>query len=186
MRYNGVAKGLSFAATRNIDDKSLSNKLAILHCSQVFTTRKALGTRTTKNTQMNTEPLTGAAATAPQLPQNGASRTLSPARLVKKIIVEGMTRDGRKFRPSDWAERMSGSLSTFGRDHRIQYSPMLQPLTLNGVKCIALDPRMKEHCPEMFSYIMGWASNNNLVITEIGSNGVPIETAPEAGAAGTP
>ena len=57
----------------------------------------------------------------------------------KKIIVEGITEAGRKFRPSDWAERMSGALSTFGRDHRIQYSPMLQPMTLNGIKCIVLD-----------------------------------------------
>ena len=31
----------------------------------------------------------------------------------KKIIIEGVTTEGKKFRPSDWAERMSGSLSTF-------------------------------------------------------------------------
>lgn len=85
---------------------------------------------------------------------------------VKKIIIEGTTHAGRKFRPSDWAERMSGALSTFGRDHRIRYSPMLQPLTIKGVKCIALDPKMQEHFPEMYSYIMGWANNNDLVISE--------------------
>ncbi|MEM1243570.1 MAG: DUF3579 domain-containing protein, partial [Pseudomonadota bacterium] len=27
----------------------------------------------------------------------------------KKIIIEGLTQAGKKFRPSDWAERMSGS-----------------------------------------------------------------------------
>ena len=62
---------------------------------------------------------------------------------VKKIIIEGITENGRKFRPSDWAERMSGALSTFGRDQRIQYSPLLQPLTVKGVKCVAIDPRLK-------------------------------------------
>lgn len=85
---------------------------------------------------------------------------------MKRIIIEGVTHSGKKFRPSDWAERMSGSLSTFGRDHRIHYSPLLQPLTINGVKCIAIDPHMKEKCPEMFAYIMGWANNNDLKITE--------------------
>ena len=85
---------------------------------------------------------------------------------MKKIIIEGVTESGRKFRPSDWAERMSGALSTFGRDHRIHYSPLLQPLTINGVKCVAIDPRMKDKCPEMFSYIMGWAHNNQLKIIE--------------------
>ena len=85
---------------------------------------------------------------------------------MKKIIIEGVTHSGRKFRPSDWAERMSGALSTFGRDHRIQYSPLLQPLTIEGVKCIVIDPRMQEEHPEMYAYIMGWANNNDLVITE--------------------
>jgi hypothetical protein len=77
-----------------------------------------------------------------------------------------MTRSGRKFRPSDWAERMSGALSTFGRDHRIHYSPMLKPLTIDGVKCLAIDPALKDTHPEMFAYIMGWANNNDLNIID--------------------
>ena len=77
-----------------------------------------------------------------------------------------MTHSGRKFRPSDWAERMSGSLSTFGRDQRIRYSPLLQPLTVDGVKCIAIDPQMKNAYPEMFRYIMNWARGNDLVVNE--------------------
>jgi hypothetical protein len=85
---------------------------------------------------------------------------------VKKIIIEGKTRAGRTFRPSDWAERMSGALSTFGRDHRIRYSPMLQPLIIDGIKCIAIDPKMQDLFPEMYSYIMGWASNNDLIVSE--------------------
>jgi len=85
---------------------------------------------------------------------------------VKKIIIEGQTHAGRKFRPSDWAERMSGALSTFGRDHRIRYSPLLQPLTINGVKCVALDPKLRDQHPEMYSYIMGWANGNDLVVSE--------------------
>jgi len=85
---------------------------------------------------------------------------------VKKIIIKGVTCSGKKFRPSDWAERMSGALSTFGRDHRIQYSPMLQPLTINGVKCISIDPSLKEIYPEMFSYIMHCVDINQLNVTE--------------------
>ena len=85
---------------------------------------------------------------------------------MKKIIIEGKTQAGRKFRPSDWAERMSGALSTFGRDQRIRYSPMLQPLIIDGIKCIALDPKMQDQFPEMYNYIMGWAANNDLVVSE--------------------
>lgn len=89
---------------------------------------------------------------------------------MKRIIIEGVTQSGRKFRPSDWAERMSGALSTFGRDQRIQYSPLLQPLTIDGVKCIAIDPEMQQRFPEMYAYIMGWATNNDLKISEIDSD----------------
>jgi hypothetical protein len=86
---------------------------------------------------------------------------------VKKIIIEGITENGRKFRPSDWAERMSGALSTFGRDHRIQYSPLLQPLTVNGIKCVSVDPHMKDTYPEMFAYIMRWVDMNHLKTVEV-------------------
>ena len=41
-----------------------------------------------------------------------------------KIIIEGVTPEGREFRPSDWAERMSGRLASF-RNQRIIYSPLL-------------------------------------------------------------
>lgn len=85
---------------------------------------------------------------------------------MKKIIIEGITQNGRKFRPSDWAERMSGALSTFGRDQRIRYSPLLRPTTINGVKCIVIDPKMEEDFPEMYNYIMGWANKNELVVSE--------------------
>lgn len=83
-----------------------------------------------------------------------------------KIIVEGVTRDGRKFRPSDWAERMCGALSTFGRDMRIQYSPLLQPVTINGIKCLTLDPGLRNTNPEIFSYIMYFANENELNVLE--------------------
>ena len=97
---------------------------------------------------------------------------------MKKIIIEGVTESGRKFRPSDWAERMSGALSTFGRDQRIQYSPMLQPMTLNGIKCITIDPQMKDSYPEMYSYIMRWVELNQLKVTEV-------DEGPEEGLAST-
>lgn len=80
-----------------------------------------------------------------------------------KIIIEGVTTDGRRFRPSDWAERMSGALCTF-RGRRIQYSPLLQPMARGGVKCIVLDPALKQSNPELFNYIMNFARSNHLNI----------------------
>ena len=80
------------------------------------------------------------------------------------LIIQGITQDGRKFRPSDWAERMSGILSTFGDDHRIHYSSQLRPISIEGVKCIALSEELKVTKPNVYQQIMDFATRNNLVI----------------------
>jgi hypothetical protein len=81
----------------------------------------------------------------------------------KTIIIEGVTDEGEQFRPSDWAERMSGSLSTF-RNHRIIYSPMLQPSIKDGNRCVMLDPALKESNPELYNSILKFAKTNHLKI----------------------
>lgn len=84
----------------------------------------------------------------------------------EKIIIEGVTEGGKKFRPSDWAERMSGKLATF-KNSRIKYSPMLQPSTnKQGNKCVLLDASLKEANPELYNSIMEFAQNNQLKICE--------------------
>lgn len=83
----------------------------------------------------------------------------------KKIIIEGVTESGETFRPSDWAERMSGKLSTF-RKHRIHYSPMLQPSIKDGHKCVVLDPNLKQSNPDLYESIMKFAKANKLKICD--------------------
>jgi len=80
------------------------------------------------------------------------------------IVIEGVTEDGRTFRPSDWIERISGSLSTFGMDHRIRYSHYLQPQIIDGSKCLVLDPKLKDVNPNAFSFLMDFARGNKLKI----------------------
>lgn len=82
----------------------------------------------------------------------------------QKIIIEGKTKEGKQFRPSDWAERMSGSMATFLKN-RIHYSPLLQPtVNTEGYKCVVLDPALKETNPELYESILEFARINNLTI----------------------
>ncbi len=80
-----------------------------------------------------------------------------------KIIIEGVTEEGKTFRPSDWAERIGGSLSTF-KNHRIYYSPMLRPSYRRGNRCVVLDPELKDSNPELYEYILNFAKQNKLKI----------------------
>lgn len=84
----------------------------------------------------------------------------------KKIVIEGVTTQGKEFRPSDWAERMSGALASF-KNSRIQYSPLLQPTINNaGFKCILLDPKLKESSPQIYQSILDFANANHLKICD--------------------
>jgi len=87
----------------------------------------------------------------------------------KKIIIEGVTESGERFRPSNWAERMSGKLSTF-KNHRISYSPLLRPMMKEGNKCIILDEKLKESNPALYESILRFALNNKLRIRDTENN----------------
>lgn len=82
----------------------------------------------------------------------------------KKIVILGVTPQGKAFRPSDWAERMSESMASF-KNRRIYYSPMLQPsINEEGNKCILLDPKLKETSPQIYQSILDFAKANHLKI----------------------
>lgn len=82
----------------------------------------------------------------------------------KKIVIEGITTQGATFRPSDWAERMSGTMASF-KNSRIHYSPLLQPsVNHDGYKCVLLDPKLKESSPQVYQAILDFAAANHLNI----------------------
>jgi hypothetical protein len=93
--------------------------------------------------------------------------TLSKHTKEKRIIIEGITESGEKFRPSDWAERMCGCLASFN-NRRIAYSPQLRPSVdnENNAKCLVVDPKLKETNPDVFECIMKFADENRLKMYE--------------------
>lgn len=85
----------------------------------------------------------------------------------RRIIIEGVTEDGRAFRPSDWIERISGSLSTFGNDRRIRYSNYVQPEIHGGKRCLVVDPALRDRNPTQFTFLLDFARCNRLRVREI-------------------
>lgn len=85
---------------------------------------------------------------------------------VERFIIKGLTPDGQKFRPSDWAERMCGNLCTF-RNRRMIYSPLLRPAVIDGVKCVLMSNQLSNQHPNLFQQLLEFAKKNKLeVITE--------------------
>lgn len=89
-----------------------------------------------------------------------------PATKSVEIIIEGLTRAGKPFRPSDWVDRMCSSYATFGEDKKLRYSPYLKPEVINGVRCLAVNMRLKEVSPEGFEQLMLFAQENQLNILD--------------------
>ena len=80
------------------------------------------------------------------------------------LLIRGVTTAGRRFRPSDWAERLASVFSTIGLDGRMTYSPYVRPVTVEGVQCIAVDPQLEQEDARAFAFIMNFAKDNDLQV----------------------
>ncbi len=84
----------------------------------------------------------------------------------EKWVIRGVTAEGKKLRPSDWIERISSTLASFGTDHRLQYSNAVAPCMINGEKCLVVARNLNEINPDAYDFVMGFAKSNQLCIIE--------------------
>ena len=83
-----------------------------------------------------------------------------------EFVIQGLTLDGKAFRPSDWAERLCGVMAAFGGDHRMQYSPFVHPITVNGVRDVVVDRRLEQIEPRAYRFLVNFARDNELRVRE--------------------
>ena len=101
-----------------------------------------------------------------------SEQTSAPAN--NEIIIEGNTRAGKPFRPSDWVDRMCATYATFGDNHKLIYSPYLKPRVINGVRCLAVDLKLKEVNLEGFEQLMHFVGENQLNVLDGAGNSIPV------------
>ena len=88
----------------------------------------------------------------------------------QKLIIEGIREDGSQFRPSDWIERISATLATFGPDHRLRYARGVQPKIIHGRKCLVVDLMLRQENPAAYEYVLAFAKANQLRMQEISAD----------------
>ena len=91
----------------------------------------------------------------------------------REVFIQGLTKEGRTFRPSDWAERLAGAMSSFrpggmkgGIGAHIGYSPYCVPRVINGVKCVIVNEKLRDIEPMAWDFVMNFAVDNNLQVSE--------------------
>ncbi len=91
-----------------------------------------------------------------------------------KVIIQGITTDGGTFRPSDWAERLCGSVASYGPGRRIIFHPNVRLASIEGVKCVVIDASLEEDDEMLFEFLTDFASENKLQILK--TDNFPLES----------
>ncbi len=108
------------------------------------------------------------------LQQHGhATATIRPVSELRDVFIQGVTRDGRPFRPSDWAERLAGAMSSFrpggstgGIASYIGYSPLCVPRQFGPLRGILVSAELREIEPMAWDFVMNFARDNELVLSD--------------------
>ena len=89
----------------------------------------------------------------------------------REVFIQGVTREGRTFRPSDWAERLAGVMSSFRPGgaqpgSHLSYSPWCIPTVIDGVKCVIVNRELRDHEPMAWDFVINFAKDNDLKVSE--------------------
>ena len=116
------------------------------------------------------------AANAMQAQAILSSMTVSlPSAKPRVFCIQGVTLDGRSFRPSDWAERLASAMACFrpgagagGIGAFIGYSPYCVPTVEDNVKAVLVNEALRDLEPMAWDFVMNFARDNALRMTEVG------------------
>lgn len=89
----------------------------------------------------------------------------------KQVYILGLTRSGRAFRPSDWAERLAGVMSQFRPGgpqpgSHLRYSPWCIPTSVNGMRCVVVHSDLRDYDVMAWDFCMNFAKDNDLQVSQ--------------------
>lgn len=76
-----------------------------------------------------------------------------------------MTVEGKKFRPSDWAERLCGAVATYGPNRHIIFHPKVSLAAIDNIKCVVIDASLEESDEMLFDFLTDFADENKLQVS---------------------
>jgi hypothetical protein len=89
----------------------------------------------------------------------------------KEVVILGRTPAGKTFRPSDWAERLAGVMSSFRPggvqpSSHLSYSPWCIPTVIDGIKAVVVNRQLRELEPMAWDFVLSFAKDNDLQVSE--------------------
>jgi len=93
----------------------------------------------------------------------------------KQLFIQGVTHSGKIFRPSDWAERLAGVMSSFrpggaAPGSHLSYSEWCLPTSMKTeygeVKCVVVHTDLRDSDIMAWNFVMNFAKDNELQVVE--------------------
>ena len=82
--------------------------------------------------------------------------------LYEKILIVGQTKDGKKFRPSDWAERLYYTVASYGKNGRVIFNPLVKLHQEDNSKSFVIDTELQNKDPMIYDFLIDFAISNKL------------------------
>ena len=82
--------------------------------------------------------------------------------LYEKILIMGKTKKGKKFRPSDWAERLYYTVADYKKNGRITFNPLVNINNEDQSKYFVINTSLQEKNPMVYDFLIDFAITNEL------------------------
>jgi len=80
------------------------------------------------------------------------------------LVIWGVTREGRPFRPSDWCDRLAGVTEAFGHERKVSYAAYVRPLSVGDAKAVVVGATLADLEPPLYRFLVNFARDNGLVL----------------------
>lgn len=86
----------------------------------------------------------------------------SPGGAADFVLITGQTVDGKKFRPSDWCDRLHSTLRALDADEYEECAEHVHLVNGPGGRGVLVDSVLEGINPVLFRFFMNFVQNNNL------------------------
>jgi len=126
-------------------------------------------------TQSGAVPVNAVSVNVPIAQPAASANVSTPPVPIKprEFCIQGLTKQGKPFRPSDWAERLAGAMSSFrpggaamGMAAHIGYSPYCVPTSMGEIKCVIVSEALRDLEPMAWDFVMNFARDNDLQVVD--------------------
>ena len=83
------------------------------------------------------------------------------------IFITGKTTEGVRFRPSDFADRLSGVINVLEEDEYDECKDMIHLTTFSGNRGLLINTELETINPKLYKFFMDFIEKNDLQVESI-------------------